>query len=59
MYILYKEMKNWIGFFVYVLVYVIINVKILLSLKFFVNILLLLVKLKEFCRSMYKKFKSY
>lgn len=52
-------MKNWIGFFVYVLVYVIINVKILLSLKFFVNILLLLVKLKEFCRSMYKKFKSY
>lgn len=59
MYTLYKEMKNWIGFLVHVLVHVITNVKTLSSSKFSVNTLLLPVKLKELCRSMYKKFKSH
>lgn len=58
MYTLYNEMKNWIGFLVHVLVHVITNVKTLSSSKFSVNTLLLPVKLKELCRSMYKKLKS-
>lgn len=51
-------MKNWIDFLVHVLLHVITNVKTLSSSNFSVNTPLIPVKLKELCRSMYKKFKK-